>query len=370
MKKVIYVIVLLLFASAISNAKSTCHANFTFLANGLAVNFTDAAVSTNTITSWQWDFGDGSTSTSQNPSHTYSAADTFHVCLTIHDDHGCSDTWCHSVIVSAVNPCHANFTFHATGLDVSFTDVSTAGGAITSWQWDFGDGATSTSQNPQHTFAVGDTFHVCLTIHDSHGCSDTYCHDVIVSSIHPCHASFTFGIDSTGTVIHFTNTSTGTTGSTTYSWDFGDGGTSTLENPTYTYPHTGHHVVCLFISDSTTGCSSHYCHVVFHGHVHHHHQAYSTARVINSDGVDNDFMVYPNPVSNTVWVEYELPENALVKIEVYDLLGNIVIEQAEMKTAGRISQDVNLNNISEGFYLLKVSSAKISFTKKISILHN
>ena len=361
----------MLFTSAFSSGKSTCNTNFTFLVAGFSVSFTDASTSTNAISSWQWDFGDGSTSTAQNPSHTYSIADTFHVCLTINDNHGCSDTWCHSVIVTVVNPCHANFTFHATGLDVSFTDASIAGGAITSWQWDFGDGSTSTLQNPQHTYATGDTFHVCLTIHDSHGCSDTHCHDVIVTSVHPCHASFTFGVDSTGTVIYFMNTSSGTTGTTTYNWDFGDGSTSTLENPTYTYTHTGYHVVCLYINDSTTGCSSHFCHVVFHGHVHHHHAALSSARVSDSPDDMISISIYPNPVQSSATVAYSLLESADVNIQIYDMLGSIVYEQGLWnESEGQHSHEVNVSELAKGIYILKLNTNSESVIKKITITNN
>ena len=275
-----------------------------------------------------------------------------------------------SAVSNAKSTCNASFTFQATGLSVSFTDASTSTNAISSWQWDFGDGNTSASQNPSHTYAVADTYYVCLTIHDNHGCSSTFCHHVTVTSAHPCHASFTFGTDSTGTIVHFTNTSTGTTGSTTYSWDFGDGGTSTLENPTYTYTHTGHHVVCLYIDDTTTGCSSHFCHVVFHGHVHHQHAAFSSAREIGFDGDDYDLTVYPNPVSTFTLVEYQLNEDALVKIEFYDLLGNKLIEQTEMETAGKKIHELVLSNFSEGVYILRVSSGEnTTVTKKISIQH-
>ncbi len=62
----------------------------------------------------------------------------------------------------------ANFTFTANGLAVSFTDTSTdPGGIINQWSWDFGDGGTSTQQNPSHTYTSGNTYSVKETVTDS-----------------------------------------------------------------------------------------------------------------------------------------------------------------------------------------------------------
>lgn len=79
--------------------------------------------------------------------------------------------------------CHAVFGYHhsAHSLAVHFSDASTSGHAITSWLWDFGDGHTSTVQNPTQTYAHHGTYHVCLTIHDAHGCTHTSCHQLTVN---------------------------------------------------------------------------------------------------------------------------------------------------------------------------------------------
>lgn len=280
-----------------------------------------------------------------------------------------------TLTTNAKSTCNANFTFSVAGLTVSFTDASTSSNAITSWQWDFGDGSTSSAQSPSHTYAVADTYYVCLTIHDNHGCSSTFCHHVVLSSMHPCHASFTFGVDSTGTIVHFSNTSTGTTGSTTYYWDFGDGNSSTLENPVHTYQHPGHHVVCLYISDATTGCSSHFCHIVYHWQTHrHHHAVHSSARGISGAGSENEqgnFMVYPNPISTSATVEYMLEQEAQLSIEIYDLLGSKTGEFVQVnETEGLHARVVDVSNLSNGIYIIKLTVDEQSFIKKITISNN
>jgi PKD repeat protein len=147
----------------------------------LPVSFTDT--SSGSPTSWSWDFGDGSTSTSQNPSHTYSAAGTYTVRLTVQNTAG-SNATTRTVVVSTPTgsaPTAAFTSSPSSGtapLAVSFTDTST--GAPTSWSWNFGDGGTSTSQNPAHTFTAAGSYPVTLTAQNGSG-SDSVSHTVTVN---------------------------------------------------------------------------------------------------------------------------------------------------------------------------------------------
>ena len=65
------------------------------------------------------------------------------------------------------------FSQAPNGLTIDFTDMSTTN--IVSWLWDFGDGNTSSLQNPSHTYAIEGNYTVCLTATDVNGCSDTTC---------------------------------------------------------------------------------------------------------------------------------------------------------------------------------------------------
>jgi PGF-pre-PGF domain-containing protein len=131
----------------------------------LVVGFTDT--STGSASSWSWDFGDGSTSSEENPSHTYTRAGVYTVSLTA--GNGLStDTKSvpgYITITSAAEPVIANFAAAPrTGtapLTVSFTDQS-RGGPV-NWSWSFGDGGTSTEQNPVHTYTRTGSFSVALT---------------------------------------------------------------------------------------------------------------------------------------------------------------------------------------------------------------
>jgi PKD repeat protein len=210
-------------------------ADFSFSANSLLVDFTDT--STGIIDEWLWDFGDGNTSTSQNPSHTYAADGDYTVTLTIFNQSG---SLSHDETVSVAVPPVADFSFDASGLDVTFTDLSS--GTVDSWLWDFGDGSTSTAQNPGHAFVAGGAYTVSLTVTNAGG-QDTMNRLVEVAPV----PSAGFSVSANGLEVTFTDTSTGTIDD--WSWDFGDGNGSTAQNPTHTYAGVGTFTVALTVSN-------------------------------------------------------------------------------------------------------------------------
>ncbi|MBN1479284.1 PKD domain-containing protein [candidate division KSB1 bacterium] len=221
----------------------------------LTVNFTDQ--STADITSWSWTFGDGATSTAQNPSHSYANAGSYTVSLTVTGPGG-SDTETKTNYVTVSTGPSAAFAGSPTSgnapLTVSFTDQST--GSPTSWSWDFGDGGSSTVQNPSHIYDTEGTYTVELTVSNSCGSDiETKVNYISVSEA-PCDppvANFS-GSPTTGTAplsVNFTDQSTNSP--TSWSWNFGDGGTSTAQNPSHTYTAVGTFTVSL---TATNGCGS------------------------------------------------------------------------------------------------------------------
>jgi PKD repeat protein len=228
-------------------------------ATPLSVAFTDT--SAGGPTSWSWAFGDGSTSTTRNPSHTYTTAGTYAVTLTVKNAYG-SDTATKAGFVTAGGKPVAEFTADqrvgTAPLTVKFTDLST--GNPISWAWNFGDGTTSTEQNPTHVYRLEGTYDVSLTVTNSYG-TDTETKTGITDT---CIAGMSGYIvvgrapaaDFSGTpvsgapplAVAFTDKSTGAT-PLTYLWDFGDGGTSTSSNPTHTYAANGAYAVTLTVTN-------------------------------------------------------------------------------------------------------------------------
>ena len=160
-------------------------ADFSFTATDLSVSFTDASSdSDGSVVSWIWDFGDGNSSADQNPVHVYAADGTYTVMLTVTDDMGATDNTSQDVTVSSGGGNEAptaDFTFAVTDLSVAFTDASTdSDGTVVSWSWDFGDGNSSTDQNPTHAYADYGAYTVSLTVTDDDGATGNTSQEVNV----------------------------------------------------------------------------------------------------------------------------------------------------------------------------------------------
>ncbi len=153
----------------------------------VAATFIDR--STGVPTSWIWDFGDGSTSTVARPVHTYSRAGIYSVTLTVTNDKGTATTTQTDVMNIAVNPPLLNAKFTSTTpsggapLPVQFTDASVGG--VTGWAWDFGDGSTSTEQNPSHIYTANGRYTVKLTVTSPSGINTRIKTDYVTVAVLP-----------------------------------------------------------------------------------------------------------------------------------------------------------------------------------------
>jgi PKD repeat protein len=222
-------------------------------ANGtapLTVQFTDT--STGDIDAWNWDFGDGESSTEENPSHTYQEPGDYTVVLEVSGPGGSDTSTMIKVVQVQGEVPTAAFTFipgsGTVPLTVQFTDTST--GEISSWVWDFGDGVNNVvGQNPSHTYQDSGTYTVILSIDGPYGgdqLTKNACVTVSAGIVAPT-ASFTVD-PASGTAslsVQFTDTSMGDIDS--WSWDFGDGESSTEENPSHTYQEPGDYTVTLIV---------------------------------------------------------------------------------------------------------------------------
>ncbi len=241
-----------------------CTANFGFTTSSLTASFTDSSTTPNPPMSWSWNFnGDSITdATNPNPTWTYPAPGTYNVCLTITDNVGCSNTVCKTVTVTSGGGCTANFGFTTSSLTASFTDSSTTSYPPLQWEWNFnGDSIIdATNPNPTWTFPASGTYNVCLTIKDSSGCINTICKTVSVTSGGSCVANF--GFTTSSLTANFTDSSTTPNPPImSWSWNFGDSTTSTVQNPSHTYISGGTYNVCLTITDMIS-CTNTICKTV------------------------------------------------------------------------------------------------------------
>ncbi|MGD2095325.1 MAG: S8 family serine peptidase [Phycisphaerales bacterium] len=226
----------------------------------LTVQFTDQ--STGNVTSWLWDFGDGTTSIEQNPTHEYTDARTYTVRLTVYGPDGSNTKTRAGYIrvfipstpranfaiepISANSPttirfldqstCPAYIVYGGDGSIITGTIESAPYGGITSWEWDFGDGTTSTEQNPVHTYQEAGTFDISLRVRGPGGSDSIIMRDYITLTLPQAPTASFLAAPSSGDsplVVQFADTSTGHI--TSWLWDFGDGTTSTEQHPTHTY---------------------------------------------------------------------------------------------------------------------------------------
>jgi len=210
----------------------------------------NSSASLNT-TGWLWNFGDSDTSSLQNPSHTYATAGTYTVSLTAFNSFGCSETLIKTnyISIDIANPIIIpDVDTGCVPLDVTFNYSASN---VVSWLWDFGDGDTSSLPIPTHIYNNIGTYDVSLTVTNSNNCTyDTLYSNLIVVQSQSV-ANFTIS-NSTGCAplsIQFTDNSTD---ATTWFWEFGDGNTSTLQNPSHPYSTPGFYTVYLTVSSPTT----------------------------------------------------------------------------------------------------------------------
>jgi PKD repeat protein len=226
------------------------------------VSFSD--LSTGDVRAWVWEFGDGTFSTAANPVHTYDAAGTYDVTLRALGLGGESALTRTGLLQVndpvGSSPPSASFTADATAgnapLTVNFSDAST--GEVTSWLWSFGDGSSSTLQNPSHTYTVGGLYSVSLTATGPGG-NDTSVQSNLISVVEPGGLEVDFiAVDpTTGPApLRVRFRAINVTGiATSGVFDFGDGTTATISagngrvRHDYTVP--GVYTVTLTATDGT-----------------------------------------------------------------------------------------------------------------------
>jgi gliding motility-associated-like protein len=304
------------------------HPQDVVICNQTSHTFSVSATGTGTLT-YQWQFNGvdipGATGSTYTVSPITPANAGSYTCIV--SDAACTITT-NAAILSFGDAPVVNFIAEPlTGcspLTVQFTDLTP--GNTVNWNWNFGDPSsstnTSTSQNPSHTYSYGGIYTVTLTVTNDQGCTGTLTiPDMIDVQASPV-ASFSYTptlVFEDSPTVSFINTSTG---GTSYLWSFGDGppaGTSTLQNPVYTFPGTGDYDVWLWVEtsygcrDSVNKIISVRPFVTFY---------IPNAFSPNGDGSNDYFMPYGNSVD---------PEG--YSMTVYDRWGKVIFNTQSFNTA-------------------------------------
>lgn len=300
--------------------------------SGTSVCLNDPSVFTNTsnvdvfdndvITDYTWDFGDGNTSTQNEPTHTYTNSDEYTVSLTATTNNGCSSTGEITVTVWDLPVPDMDFADNCVDYEVLFQDVTqpvsgNPGDQITDWEWQFGDGNSSSEQNPAHFYTSSGNLVVTLTVTNSNGCSNSVSENITIVPAPVADFSHNPLGGMIPVEITFTNNSSG---GNTYDWDFANGQTSsstTADNAVITYTIPGVYLVSHTVDNG-------YC------------IAMDTATIVIEDYPDPEFILpnifSPNGDGSNDFMTLSPTNTSRFEVVIYNRWNNIV---------GRINSDEN-----------------------------
>ncbi len=176
-------------------------------------------------------------------------------------------------------------------------------------------------------------------------CSDTS--DVIKLVVNPSPVA-AFDYTTTGKQVQFTD---GSTGASTYEWDFGDGGSSADQNPTHNYAAEGLYHVCLNVFNGSN-CSFTICKDVQVG-----------ATGVASFSQQNKWKIYPTVTENNIYITGENTQN-ISTVELYDVLGRSRGIK-NYKGNGNNTLQVDISAFAEGVYYLKIKTSSTDFVQPI-----
>jgi gliding motility-associated-like protein len=234
----------------------------------LVATFTDQSTAnpaSSTLVAWSWDFGDGGTAVGKSPApHNYNLQGIYPVKLKVTDNNGCSDSLTVPNYITVSIPV-AKYTTPSTNYcpssNIKFSNVSTGGfGSI--FTWDFKDGTTYTGPNPPlHNFPLVNTYPVSLTMTDIYNCTSTYSNPIPIKIDTP-NATFIMSANSSACPPLTVNFTFAGHYDSLYSWNFDNGGTANIKNPSSIYALPGDYFPKLIVT-SPGGCIA-----TFSDHVH------------------------------------------------------------------------------------------------------
>lgn len=211
-----------------------------------------SSIAEGTIASFKWYFGDGDSSLANSPTHKYSAPGTYTVRLVAVSDNGCTGEVTKTVTVYDDPTADFTTTNVCKNEDLVLTDLSSvANGTITGWFWEFGDGNTSSAQNPTHRYASSGNYDVTLTVTTNNGCTSSVTKEVTIYILP--EANFVASPVCENDAMKFINTSAIGYGDMTYEWNFDNQGTSTAKDPSFVFTGFGDFNVEM-IATSNFGC--------------------------------------------------------------------------------------------------------------------
>jgi PKD repeat protein len=352
---------------------NSCDASFTATLD--SNNRVKVVAKNKNYTSYYWNFGDGTSSTNQSDTHSYRSAGYKTICLGVYDStKNCQDSVCKTILINGNNnrKCKAEFRYSASKNTVSFTNASTNTQGSKSgmaYSWSFGDGKSSNTKSPSHTYSKDGIYNVCLSLYDSAGrCQSSYCDSVEIKG--SCYSYFEVVLDSS-TKYRLKLINKASKKSTHfYRWTFGDGNTSTSRNPSHTYQSFGWYEVCLKVMDTSLKCITTYCDSIGMDSTGKMLKNGAFEIVISDDGKLNvsdneklDFSIYPNPVRDVLTLNLAYTKPGHSHYQMIDLLGRVVAESEIIS----LKSEISVRDLTPGIYWVRVIQGQTVSVKKIIV---
>ncbi|MBX3162857.1 MAG: PKD domain-containing protein [Bacteroidetes bacterium] len=378
----------------------TCNASFTYAvgANGNVTFGSTSTGSINASTSYTWGFGSQATpnfsmgTNITHPSTTYTANGVHTVFLVLNNSGGgaaCATQQTISVnTVTTTPPCNLNANFsYTTGANgiVYFNNTSTGTTPNTSYSWNFGDGGSSSTASPAHTYTANGTYLVTLFANASTNsvspCIDTTAHTVVISNItNTCIANTTFSLIQANTPHSWYAVVTNTGNVAAAQWSWGDSTANSFGIVvSHTYAAAGNYQICLTVTTTCgtigTHCSTQYLSksadgsndIVYINTVTREMLEAEPTDIKNNAAEAISCIISPNPNSG----EFNLNINGITassaKIQVYNLMGGVIFESINDTHNGNINKTISLENISNGVYFIRVNAGDKIHTQKLVI---
>jgi PKD repeat protein len=259
-----------------------------------------------------------------------------------------------NIIASGIASPIAAFTVSDTtpcaGDTVVFTDAST--GPVSAYNWNFGGNATpstaSTAGPHQVVYSGSGNPTVSLQVTNAGGGNNTQ--QVLTVTEKPTAAFSAVSNDTLS--VSFTDASTGNP--TTWNWDFGDGNSSQVQNPTHTYAAGGNYTVTLTVGNDCGTTDSLFA-------------IYVSGIGIEENGFAKGIELMPNPATNRVQLQAAFTQATNLQVELLDMTGKVLLKHEWKNAAAGNNLDIDLNDFSDGVYFVRMYNLENSTTMKLVI---
>ena len=295
--------------------------------------------------SYEWDFAGEASAIRADPSHLFSKVGPKMVKLTISDLNGCSSSIEKevNVVLQAVADFEAGSV--CEGEEAVFTNKSTVAAGDLTYEWTFGDGASSSDLSPTHSYTEAKSFNVKLKAIVEGGCSDEVTYPIVVNP--SPEATFTLAKDGRTVVCD------GPAGNDIYRWTFGDGSKDDSEDPTYTFENVDQGTFTVCLATKKGECWNDACEDI----------TINLAGIENLTQNDDMINVYPNPSTGKFNVTVENAGEVVVKVG--DILGNVLDVDVTDNLNGTYSVDLSV--VADGVYFVQVKNGDYFATKRITV---